>query len=252
MSSEARRPIAAANWKMHKLRADARDYCRTFVEELGAPPAEVLIFPSFPLIDTVIDGMAGTPVAIGGQDLHSAERGAHTGDTSGAQLADAGCSWVLCGHSERRGDHAEDDGLVSRKVEAALRHELVPLICIGETEQERRAGRTHEVLARQLAAVLAVEPRRFELAYEPVWAIGTGQTATPEMAQDAHAFLRRTLAERLGEARAEAVRILYGGSVKPDNAASLIAQKDIDGFLIGGASLDARSFLTIIRSCGAL
>lgn len=231
----ARRPILAANWKMHKVRAEVRTFCKTFVTELGAPAAEVIVFPSFPLLDTVVDGLAGTPVAIGGQDLHVAASGAHTGDVSGAQLVDAGCTWVLCGHSERRADHGEDDAHVVEKAHAALAAELTPLVCLGESALDREAGRTFEVLERQLGALLSgtTVPRRFELAYEPVWAIGTGATATPEMAQEAHAFLRGLLAQQLGSARASQIRILYGGSAKPANAASLMAQKDIDGLLVG-------------------
>ncbi len=249
-----RRPIAAANWKMHKLRADAKDFGRTFVAELGAPVAEVLLFPSFPLLDTVVDSLAGTPVGIGGQDVHAAEAGAHTGDVSAAQLADAGCTWALCGHSERRADHREADEAVGAKAAAAVASGLVPLVCVGETAEEREAGRTFEVLARQLRGMLAGAggpPAEMVLAYEPIWAIGTGATATPQLAQEAHAFLRGELASQVDSTVAAGTRLLYGGSVKPDNAADLIAQDDIDGFLVGGASLDVRSFLAIIRCCGA-
>ncbi|RMH20289.1 MAG: triose-phosphate isomerase [Acidobacteria bacterium] len=251
MSQVVRRPIVAANWKMHKVRAEAREFCRTVVGELGAPPAEVVVFPSFPLLDVVADGLAGMPVAIGGQDLHPEPSGPHTGDVAGMQLADAGCTWVLCGHSERRSEHGESDELVGRKALAAVASELTPLICLGEQLEERRAGRTFEVLGRQLEAALAGGPQRFELAYEPVWAIGTGETATPEVAQEAHAFLRAELGRRVGDEGAASTRILYGGSVKPGNAAALIAQRDVDGFLVGGAALDARSFLAIIGACGA-
>jgi triosephosphate isomerase len=246
-----RRPIAAANWKMNLLRRDADDYCQHLASDLGDPDAEVLIFPPATLLPTVADGLAGTVAACGGQDLHPAASGAHTGDLSGVQLADVGCTWVLCGHSERRKDHNESDALVGRKALAANEHGLVPLICLGESDEERRAGRTFEVLRRQLHAALETTPAAFELAYEPVWAIGTGATATPEIAQEAHAFLRRQLAVEVGEARAQATRILYGGSVKPENAAELIAPEDIDGFLVGGASLDSAKFLAIIMACGA-
>jgi triosephosphate isomerase len=253
MNPSQRRPLVAANWKMHLLRADARAFCRTLVRELGAPPAEVVIFPSFPLIDSVVDGLAGMPVAVGGQDLHPDAAGAHTGDVSAQQLADAGCTWVLSGHSERRADHGEDDALVAAKARAARTADLVPLVCVGETGDQRRAGQTFAVLERQMAALFASEGGdldRFDLAYEPVWAIGTGETATPEIAQQAHAFVRAELVRRLGSERAESIRILYGGSVKPANAASLGAGQDIDGFLVGGASLDAESFSGIIGACG--
>ncbi len=259
-AAHARRPLVAANWKMHHLRGDAERFCRA----LAAAPlagaaeggAEVVVFPSFPLLPTVEAGLAASPVAWGGQDLHPADSGAHTGDVSGAQLADVGCSWVLCGHSERRRDHGESDSVVAAKIAAARRHGLAPLVCVGETREERGAGRTLEVLDRQLDAALealgagsdATGPG-WALAYEPVWAIGTGETATPETAQEAHAHLRRRLAEGAGATVATATRILYGGSVKPDNAAELAARPDLDGFLVGGASLDAGSFLAIIRCC---
>jgi triosephosphate isomerase len=247
------RPIVAGNWKMNKLRGEARTFCQRLREGLGTtPPAAVLLFPSFPLLTDVAAALAEQPVAVGGQDLHPAKEGAHTGDVSGPQLIDAGCSWVLCGHSERRADHAESDELVGRKAEAALGCGLTPMICIGETAAQREAGETFDVLRRQIEALFSESPScaedgRFALAYEPVWAIGTGLTATPELAQEVHAAVRRQVAEELGEAAAQAIPILYGGSVKPDNAASLIAEPDIDGFLVGGASLDPDKFLAIIR-----
>jgi triosephosphate isomerase len=249
MKSTARRPLVAANWKMHLGRREAVAYCRALREGLGSATAEALVFPSFPLLPAVAAALEETRVAIGGQDLHPEPHGPHTGDVSGPQLRDAGCQWVLCGHSERRRDHAEDDALVGRKVAAAERCGLVALLCVGETRDERRGGRTREVLERQLRAGLASPPGRFALAYEPVWAIGTGETATPATAQEAHAFLRGLLSD-LGEARAgQAIRILYGGSVTPENAAALFAEPDVDGFLVGGASLDPGKFLAIVRAC---
>jgi len=252
-----RRPLVAANWKMNHLRADAVECCRALKQALAERPAvaRVAIFPSFPLIPVVvaeIGELAGSELAVGGQDLHPDDKGAHTGDVSGAQLADAGCAWVLCGHSERRQDHGEDDALVARKVAAAVRNRLAPLICVGETRDERRAGRTFGVLERQLrSAVTAVASAAgpFAVAYEPVWAIGTGETATPETAQEVHAFLRLLLAE-LVEGAAAALPILYGGSATPESAAGLFAQPDVDGFLVGGASLDPQKFLAIIRHSG--
>ncbi|HEX6201914.1 MAG TPA: triose-phosphate isomerase [Thermoanaerobaculia bacterium] len=260
-----RRPLVGANWKMHHRRADAEAWCREVLAAGSplagsAPAVEAVVFPSFPLLPSVEAGLAGSAVAWGGQDLHPADSGAHTGDVAAAQLADVGCSWALCGHSERRHGHGEDDALVAGKIAAALRHRLRPLVCVGETAEERRAGRTLEVLDRQLDAALAVLPPAggdepggadlgWALAYEPVWAIGTGETATPETAEEAHAHLRRRLADRAGRATAARVRLLYGGSVKPDNAAELAAQADVDGFLVGGASLDAGSFLAIIARC---
>ncbi len=245
-----RRMIAAGNWKMHMLSAEAQAWCEGLSRGLsGEPPAEILIFPSSPLLSKVSEALGKVPVAVGGQDLHPEAKGAHTGDVSGAQLVDAGCRWALCGHSERRADHGESDELVARKARAARTHGLIPMVCVGESLEDRRGGTTFEVLRRQLAPVLADPPSDFELAYEPVWAIGTGETATPEIAQEAHAFLRSELVRTLGDARAASIRILYGGSVKPGNAASLGAEKDIDGFLVGGASLDSEKFLAIINAC---
>jgi triosephosphate isomerase len=253
MSAERRRPLIAANWKMNLLKADAAECCRELRRGLAAPPAadaRVVIFPSFPLIPVVARELVDSEIEVGGQDLHPEDRGAHTGDVSGIQLADAGCSWALCGHSERRQHHGESDELVGRKAVAAARHRLTPMICVGETGTERREGRTFEVLERQFRAALAGRPDPFALAYEPVWAIGTGETATPEVAQEAHHFLRQRLEEALDERSAAAVSILYGGSVTPDNAADLIVQPDVDGFLVGGASLDPQKFLAIIRGSG--
>ncbi len=251
----ARRPVAAGNWKMNLLRRDAEEFCRALRRSLNGATthddtsAEVVLFPAATLLDTVAGELKSSTVAIGGQDLHPAASGAHTGDVSGLQLADAGCSWVLCGHSERRHDHGEGDALVGEKARSATDHGLLPLICLGESRDERRAGATFEVLGRQLAAALAQKPAAFEVAYEPVWAIGTGEVATPEIAQEAHSFLRRELAGLAGSERAATTRILYGGSANPSNVADLIAQQDIDGFLVGGASLDAAKFLDIMAAC---
>ena len=247
--------IVAANWKMNLLRAEGVAHVHRVRRELADSPVRtrVVVFPSFPLIAAVAGELDGCDIAAGGQDLHPDDKGAHTGDVSGAQLADAGCSWVLCGHSERRQDHGESDDLVSRKIAAALRHNLAPMICVGETRDERKAGRTFEVLERQTRAAIAAITNDLQdaaLAYEPVWAIGTGETATPEIAQEAHAFLRGLLGEVLGQERAEAFPILYGGSATPDNCPGLVAQPDLDGFLVGGASLDPGKFLSIIRASG--
>lgn len=256
--STTRRPIAAGNWKMNLLSADAEAFCTALQPRLGGG-SEVILFPSFPLLPAVAAGLAGAAAAWGGQDLHPEDAGAHTGDVSGSQLADAGCTWALCGHSERRQGHGEDDARVAAKIGAALRHRLRPMVCIGETREQRRAGKTLAVLERQLGAALDavvagagddLDPATgLALAYEPVWAIGSGETATPETAQEVHASLRRSVARRLGEAAADRLRILYGGSVKPGNAAELLAEPDLDGFLIGGASLDPASFSDIIAVC---
>ncbi len=255
----SRVPVVAANWKMNLLREDAEAHGRALLDglEQGASDGpEVVLFPSHPLIPAVAGVLRGSRIAWGGQDLHPEDSGAHTGDVSGPQLADAGCSWVLAGHSERRHDHGEPDALVARKAEAALRNGLAPMICVGETKAERDAGATFDVLGRQLEVALepvaaaGSPPPPFALAYEPVWAIGTGDSATPEIAQGAHRYVREVLTERLGEEVAAATRILYGGSVKPGNAAALIAGADVDGFLVGGASLDPEEFLSIIARCG--
>ncbi len=245
-----RRPIAAGNWKMNLLRREALDFCQALRRSpRDGSAAEVVLFPSATLLDAVARELKGSKIAIGGQDLHPAASGAHTGDVSGPQLADAGCRWVLCGHSERRQDHGESDALIADKARSAVDHGLLPMICLGESRDQRRDGRTFDVLRRQLAAALADRLPAFELAYEPVWAIGTGEVATPEIAQEAHAFLRRELGGLVGEERAAATRILYGGSAKPSNVAELIAKDDIDGFLVGGASLDSEKFLAIIDAC---
>ncbi len=245
-----RRPLLAANWKMHLLQREARSYCTALRAALDAEEVDVALFPSFPLLPEVAAALEGSPVTVGGQDLHPAAKGAHTGDVSALQLIDTGCVWVLVGHSERRRDHGETDEVVAAKVEAAMQHGLTPILCLGETKDERQAGRTLEVLERQLSSALPDDPGELALAYEPVWAIGTGEVATPEIAQQAHAFLRSLLTDILGE-DSQWVRILYGGSANPENAAELIAQSDVDGFLVGGASLDPAKFLAMIRISAA-
>jgi triosephosphate isomerase len=250
MSAPGRRPLVGGNWKMHMINTEARELSRLLLAGLDQARTEVVLFPSAPLLPAVAEVLAGGPLAWGGQDIHVEDFGAHTGDVSGPQLVDAGCSWVLCGHSERRRDHGENDAVVGQKAMAAMRNGLTPLICLGETLAERQQDKTLPVLARQLNAAISGRPDPFALAYEPVWAIGTGETATPEIAQEAHRFLRETLADLIGEAAAAAKRILYGGSANPQNAAELFAQPDVDGFLVGGASLDPEKFSTIIECCG--
>ncbi len=247
-----RRPLVAGNWKMNLLRWEADALCRKLRAALPLA-VEVVVFPSFPLLPAVVEALAGSGIAIGGQDLHSEVNGAHTGDVSGLQLADVGCSWALCGHSERRRDHGESDELAARKVLAAVRAGLQPIFCVGETREERRRGETYAVLDRQLQALAGLQAAPLPglvLAYEPVWAIGTGETATPEIAQAAHVHLRRHLVGSWG-APSRTVRILYGGSVTPENSTALAAMPDIDGSLVGGASFDAGKFLAIISSFAA-
>jgi triosephosphate isomerase len=244
-----RRPLFAANWKMNLRRADAEAYADRLRRDLPDPaPGEVVLFPPFTLLPVVAQRLGGTAIAWGGQDLHPEDAGAHTGDVSALHLTDWGARWVLCGHSERRAEHGESDAQVAAKVVQAQRRGLVPLLCVGETAAEREAGQSDRVLRAQLEAALPpAGSGPWALAYEPVWAIGTGRTATPELAQEAHASLRAVVAERLGAGAAGDLRILYGGSVKPDHAAALYAGPDVDGFLVGGASLDPGSFLDIIR-----
>lgn len=253
--SAMRRPVVAANWKMNLLTRDATAYAQHLRAALPSEPGcEVLIFPPATLFTSLREHLVGISVAWGGQDLHPQPSGAFTGDLSGAQLTDVGCTWVLCGHSERRRDHGESDLLIGEKARAANENGLVPLICLGESREQRKNRQTEETLRQQLRGALSPSgenpPASFELAYEPVWAIGTGETATPELAQETHAFIRRELASLVGERRARSTRILYGGSANPQNAASLIVQTDIDGFLIGGASLDSSKFLAMINTCG--
>lgn len=246
MNSQQRRPLIGGNWKMHMLRGEAEAYCKAFGPEASEAHAQVVLFPSHPLLSATHRALASSTVPIGGQDLHVDEKGAHTGDVSGAQLADAGCTWVLCGHSERRADHGESNELVGQKAEAALAAGLTPMVCVGETAAQREAGETFEVLGQQLSAALASQPSSFALAYEPVWAIGTGHTATPQQASIVHQYARGVIAGLYDDRVADATRIQYGGSVKPGNVAELMDVQGIDGALVGGAALQFDSFAAIV------
>jgi triosephosphate isomerase len=253
----SRRPLVAANWKMNFVRSEVRQWVSGWAEawarsesSAAAARTEVRIYPGPALLETAGRELEGLNIAWGGQDVHAEAKGAFTGDVSAIQLRDLGATSCLCGHSERRRDHAETDLLVGRKARTAGEAGLAPLVCLGETLAERRSGHTFDVLTRQLEGLLAHDPALFDLAYEPVWAIGTGETATVAIAQEAHGFLRQALVSRLGSERAGATRILYGGSATPDNAPELFAAEDIDGFLVGGASLDPSKFLGIVRVCG--
>ena len=241
----------AGNWKMHVLLADARRLAaETARAAASRPHAEVAVFPAFTALAAVGEALAGSRVMLGAQTCHDADQGAHTGEVSAPMLADAGVAVVLCGHSERRAA-GESDEAVGRRVRAALGSKLRPLVCVGETLAERESGRTSAVLARQFAAaftdVTAAELATIDVAYEPVWAIGTGRTATPQTASETHASLRGLLVGKFGEA-GRGPRILYGGSVKAGNAAELLAAAGVDGLLVGGASLDAAQFRLIIES----
>ncbi len=246
------RKLIAGNWKMNGVLASGRGLARDLVARLGGqPPAcDFLVCPPFQLLVPVAEALAGSPVLLGAQDCHPAEKGAHTGDVSAAMLADVGCSHVIVGHSERRSDHGENDFLVRSKAEAAIGAGLVPIVCIGETEAERRAGRALAVVGAQIAGSVPQSEGEIVVAYEPVWAIGSGRTPTPAEVGEVHAHVRSLLRDRLGGAPGAAVRILYGGSVKAANAGELLAIGDVDGALVGGASLDAGEFQAIGAACG--
>lgn len=246
-----RTPLIAGNWKMNGLRADGCALARAVVDGAGGIGVELLVCPPATLLAPVADALGGSPVRLGGQDCHAAENGAHTGDIAAAMLADIGCAYAIVGHSERRHDHGEPDAVVRAKAEAAHAAGLTAIVCVGETEQEREAGRALDVVAGQLQGSLpaAATAANTVVAYEPVWAIGTGLTPTPDQIQAVHAHARSCIAGVLGEGEAAAMRILYGGSVKPDNAADFMRLSDVDGALVGGASLAAADFLAIARSC---
>lgn len=243
-----RRKIVAGNWKLHGSRQFATDLVSDLVASLPVDGVEVVILPPLPYLGELVEAFEGRAIAFGSQDVSSNEKGAYTGEVSAAMLAEVGARFGLVGHSERRQYHNETSELVARKFAAALHAGLAPVLCVGETLEQREAGQTEQVIAAQLAPVLAlVGPAGFQhavVAYEPVWAIGTGRTASKEQAQQVHAFIRGEVA-KLDARIADSLPILYGGSVKPDNAGELFAQPDVDGGLVGGASLVAADFLAI-------
>ncbi|HEX6790265.1 MAG TPA: triose-phosphate isomerase [Candidatus Krumholzibacteria bacterium] len=245
----SRRRLIAANWKMNKTIAEAVVFVPPLRDALPRlSDVDLAVFPSFLGIRPVVDALQGTDVAVGAQDVYFEANGAYTGEVSAAMIRDAGGTMVLVGHSERRHVLGESDETVAKKLVAALQAGLTPVLCVGELISERDAGNARSVVERQLttafAAVAAALAPRTVVAYEPVWAIGTGRTASPDDAAEMHAAVRAWLSGRLGNA-ADGMRILYGGSVKPDNAAGLIARENVDGFLVGGASLDPASFVAI-------
>jgi len=247
-----RTPLIAGNWKMYKTAAEAyRTATDLLLQVEDATDVEIMIAPPFTALAAVAEVVLGSKVQLGAQNLFWADEGAYTGEVSPGMLAALGCRFVLIGHSERRQYFGETDAMVSRRIDAALRNGLVPVMCIGETEAERDAGQTFSVLDKQITDGLKEQlPDRLEtlvVAYEPVWAIGTGKTATRQQAQEAHRFIRQKLADRFGASLAEIVRILYGGSVKPENIGELMEMADIDGALVGGASLKAETFAKIVR-----
>jgi len=250
----ARRVLIAGNWKMNGLKADGLSLASevaSLMKSESSPKFDMLVCPAATLIAPVVDAVAGSGVAVGGQDCHKDEKGAHTGDISAWMLKDLGCGYAIVGHSERRTDHGETDEVVKAKAEAALAAGLIAIVCVGETLEERDAGKTIEVNRRQVLGSLpdGATGSNTVIAYEPVWAIGTGRTATKEQAQEVHKMIRDELASKVGEANADAMRILYGGSMNPKNAAELLVQPDIDGGLIGGAALKAQDFWTVAQSC---
>jgi triosephosphate isomerase len=248
-----RKPMVAGNWKMNKTVSEAvalvEDIKRAF--DLYAR-VDVVVCPPFTALAAVSNAVAGTPLGLGAQNMHAEKSGAFTGEISAAMLRDLFCHYVILGHSERRQLFHETDELVNRKTRAALDHHLHPIVCVGETLDQRKADQTEAVLREQVEKGLAgLAPELMAgliIAYEPVWAIGTGMTATPKQAQDAHAFIRGLVKGLAGDKVAAGLRILYGGSVKPANAKELFGQPDIDGGLIGGASLDADSFVAIVKA----
>ena len=246
-----RRKLIAGNWKMNGLKGDGLALARALKERAAGERlgCDLLLCPPATLLVPLAELLAGSALGLGGQDCDAKPKGAHTGDISAEMLKDAGCSHVIVGHSERRADHGESNAAVQAKAEAARRAGLVAIICVGESEAEREAGRALAVVERQLAGSLPAGATATDLviAYEPVWAIGTGKTASPTDVAEMHAHIRRRLADHLADS--ERVRILYGGSVKPANAGELLATANVDGALIGGASLVADDFWAIARSC---
>lgn len=247
-----RQPIIAANWKMNKTLEEARQFADNLLIRCPEPGAlEAVIAAPFTALSTLCDRLSGTSFGLAAQDMFWESAGAYTGEISAAMLVDAGCTHCIVGHSERRQGFGETDATVDRKVAAALQAGIQPIVCVGETLDERQAGRTFEVLERQLQASLAScsadAVSRLIVGYEPLWAIGTGLSAAPHQAQEVHGHLRGALASWWGNEAAQAVRIQYGGSVNPDNIAALMAESDIDGALVGGASLDVDSFIQLLN-----
>ena len=247
-----RTKLIAANWKMYKTPDQARDFMRSFLPLVaGHKRDEIVVCPPFVDIAAAVEAARGSNVAIGAQDVYWKTEGAFTGEISPAMLVAAGCTHVIIGHSERRQFFGETDDTVNAKLKAALAAGLTPIVCVGEVLEEREAGLTEDVLRRQctraFAEVAAYDAVPITVAYEPVWAIGTGKTATPQLASEAHQVIRAESAKAFGEEIAQALRILYGGSVKPENAGALMREEEIDGALVGGASLDATSFAKIVK-----
>lgn len=246
------KPLIAANWKMYKTIGEAVSFAREMVGQAGSmDDREIVLAPSFASLSAVAEACRGSEIRVAAQNMHWEERGACTGEVSPLMLLDAGCAFVIIGHSERRRLFGERDEGINLKIKAALKHRLNPIFCLGESPEERESGRTFDVVEKQLERGLndisSHDIRAVTVAYEPVWAIGTGKTATPAQAGEVHGFIRKWLAGRYGESGAPSVRIIYGGSVNEKNVEELMATPGIQGALVGGASLEVRSFLRIVR-----
>lgn len=251
-----RKKLIAGNWKMNKTSSDGLQLTKEIVAEVGKiTDVDVVVCPPFTALESVAKALDGSTVKLGAQNMHHEASGAFTGEVSAAMLRALFATHVILGHSERRTYFAENDAFINKKVIAALKNQLRPILCVGETLAEREAGSTLKVVQTQLEAGLEGVSKELAtsviIAYEPVWAIGTGKVATTEQAQEVHAFIRSLLTKLFGEAVAQKVRILYGGSMKPANAPELLAQKDIDGGLIGGASLETRSFVDLVKAAAS-
>lgn len=247
-----RTPLIAGNWKMNKTASEGAELVKEIAAAVGTESSvNVLLCPPFTALSAVSSAVEGTHLGLGAQNMHDKVNGAFTGEISASMLRDLYVTHVILGHSERRSIFGEDDAFINRKVLAALSASLKPILCVGELLSEREANQTMEVVRRQieqgLAGVPAAKADSVIIAYEPVWAIGTGKTATPAMAQEVHAFIRKLLAQQFGAETASRIPILYGGSMKPDNADALLAEQDIDGGLIGGASLESKSFVDLVQ-----
>ena len=249
---ENRRPLIAGNWKMYKTPAEAAETAQQLLERVtGVTDVDIMIAPTFAALEPVFKVIQNSPVALGAQNLFWESEGAYTGEISAPMLKSVGCEYGIIGHSERRQYFGETDETVNKKIQAAIQADLKPVFCVGETEKEREDEQTFSVLDKQvkkgLEGLVLDQLDTLIIAYEPVWAIGTGKTATDDQAQDVHQFIRSLIKENFGNTLSDSIRILYGGSVKPDNIAGLMSMPDIDGALVGGASLDAESFSKIVK-----
>ncbi len=247
-----RKKLIAANWKMYKNPAQTREFFAAFLPLVsGHDRDEIVVCPPYVDLNAALEAAKGSHVSMGAQNVYWKDEGAFTGEISPSMLVEIGCTHVIIGHSERRQYFGETDDTVNLKLKAALEHGLTPIVCVGEVLEERESGMTEDVLRRQCVrafhAISGKKAAKLVIAYEPVWAIGTGKTATPQMAADAHVLIRGEAAKAFGQEFADSLRILYGGSVKPENAKSLMSEEEIDGALVGGASLDAKSFAAIVK-----